>query len=92
MGWGWVHTKGKSSQFELMVHPETGREGLEGCLAWVLDKISQGRRILCLVPGYHDYFGTVLTDLGFTPGIEYSCFVKQLTISIAEPSLVPARA
>ncbi|HEX77782.1 MAG TPA: hypothetical protein G4O03_05140 [Dehalococcoidia bacterium] len=92
VGWFRVRATPKLSHFEVMAHPDEGGSGLESMLAQILAQMPRNSPLACIVPQFQSQLALTLSSLGFEPGVEHACFVKQLTVPVTEPRFAPARA
>lgn len=88
--WLQIALSGRIGYLDLLVHPEEG--GQAGPLLELGLRCLRGRfPILSLVPDYYAGITGLLKEKGFSEVGQFYSFVKQLTVRVRLPSLMPVR-
>ncbi|MBI3978382.1 MAG: GNAT family N-acetyltransferase [Chloroflexi bacterium] len=91
IAWFQTCTSGGAGHFDLLVDGgfrEVTADLVRFCLVYLAGRSP----VTCLVPEYQSGLGSILEETGFTRAAEYASMVRQVTVRVRRPVLVPARA
>jgi hypothetical protein len=90
-GWLQILTNHRVGQFDLLVRPGS-EQAIEGMASFALSRLTKKSAVYALIPEYQAQACRVLEENGFIPVGKFCSMVKQLTVRVRQPRLVPVRA
>jgi hypothetical protein len=87
---GWIQTevRGRAVQFELLAHPDFP-ETVDRLVDSVLGQQAGRAPLYCLVAEHEARLAQALGERGFLPEASFCALVKQLSVRVKQPRLVP---
>ena len=90
VAWLGISKQGSAGHIEIMVHP-SHEDLLDSLLSYAIAYLSDRLTILALVPEMHSSLRSSLMTHGFDEGEKYETLIKELTVRLRHPRLVPMR-